>query len=129
TIILYWTSSIILFLFEGVMPALTSQTELAKEGIRGLGYPEYFGTILLLFKIAGSILLILKFIAPRLKEWVYAGFSFDFVFAGLSTFIVYVLFSSLLLPIICLLLLAVSYTIYPKLRREGYFMKPKLAKA
>ena len=31
--IIYWTSTIIIALFEGVMPALTSQTELAKEGI------------------------------------------------------------------------------------------------
>jgi hypothetical protein len=33
------------------MPALTSQTELAKEGIRHLGYPEYFGNALVIFKV------------------------------------------------------------------------------
>ena len=32
--IIYWTATTIIALFEGVMPALTSQTELAKEGIR-----------------------------------------------------------------------------------------------
>jgi hypothetical protein len=31
---------------EGLIPAFTSQTELAKEGIRHLGYPEYFGNAL-----------------------------------------------------------------------------------
>jgi hypothetical protein len=41
--IIYWTATTIIALFEGVMPALTSQTELAKEGIKHLGYPEYFG--------------------------------------------------------------------------------------
>jgi hypothetical protein len=32
--IIYWTATTIIALFEGVMPALTSQTELAKEGIK-----------------------------------------------------------------------------------------------
>ena len=31
--IIYWIATIIIALFEGLMPALTSQTELAKEGI------------------------------------------------------------------------------------------------
>ena len=44
--IIYWTATTIIALFEGVMPALTSQTELAKEGIKQLGYPEYFGNVL-----------------------------------------------------------------------------------
>ena len=42
--IIFWTATTIIALLEGVMPALTSQTELAKEGIRHLGYPEYFGS-------------------------------------------------------------------------------------
>ena len=41
TKVIFWMATVIIFLFEGVMPALTSQTELAKEGIRHLGYPEY----------------------------------------------------------------------------------------
>ena len=59
TKILFWTTTIIIFLFEGVMPALTSQTELAKEGIRHLGYPAYFGMALVVFKVVGTIILIL----------------------------------------------------------------------
>jgi hypothetical protein len=38
------------------MPALTSQTELAIEGIQHLGYPEYFGNALVVFKIAGVLI-------------------------------------------------------------------------
>lgn len=45
----FWTATTIIALFEGVMPALTSQTELAKEGIAHLGYPEYFGNVLVVF--------------------------------------------------------------------------------
>ena len=29
--IIYWTATILIFLFEGVMPALTSHTEMAKR--------------------------------------------------------------------------------------------------
>ncbi len=32
--IIFWTATAIITLFDGVMPALTSQTELAKEGIK-----------------------------------------------------------------------------------------------
>ena len=39
--IIFWVTTGFIFLFEGMMPALTSQTEMAKEGIRHLGYPEY----------------------------------------------------------------------------------------
>lgn len=37
--IIFWVTTTLIFLFEGVMPAFTSQTEMAKEGIRHLGYP------------------------------------------------------------------------------------------
>jgi len=47
--IIYWVTTGFIFLFEGVMPALTSQTELAKEGIAHLGYPSYFGPICWLY--------------------------------------------------------------------------------
>lgn len=48
---LLWTTTIIIFIMEGILPAFTSQTELAKEGIRHLGYPEYFGNALVVFKV------------------------------------------------------------------------------
>ncbi|MEO8117460.1 MAG: DoxX family protein, partial [Bacteroidota bacterium] len=82
--IIYWTTTIIIFLMEGVLPAFTSQTEVAKEGIRHLGYPEYFGNALVVFKVLGAIILILPKIPKRLKEWAYAGFAFDFIFASIS---------------------------------------------
>ena len=38
--IIFWVNTMIIFMMEGVMPAFTSQTEMAKEGITLLGYPE-----------------------------------------------------------------------------------------
>jgi hypothetical protein len=37
--IVFWIATIIIALIEGVVPALTSHTELAKEEITHLGYP------------------------------------------------------------------------------------------
>ena len=112
--ILFWSATILIFLFEGVMPALTSQTALAKEGIRHLGYPEYFGNALVVFKILGVIILIVPKAPKRLKEWVYAGFTFDFLFASISHFAVDGLHFETFFPLIVLAVLMVSYIFYHK---------------
>ncbi len=57
--ILFWTATTIIALFEGLMPALTFQSEMAKEGIKHLGYPEYFGNALVIFKVLGVLALII----------------------------------------------------------------------
>lgn len=113
--ILFWTSTIIIALLEGVMPALTSQTELAKEGIRHLGYPEYFGNALVIFKILGVLILVIPQIPKRLKEWAYAGFTFDFLFAAISHGVVDGIDFQTFFPLIVLAILAVSYIYYHKL--------------
>jgi hypothetical protein len=113
--IIFWTSTILIFLFEGVMPALTSQTELAKEGIRHLGYPEYFGNALVVFKILGVIILVVSQIPKRLKEWAYAGFTFDFLFASISHYAVDGLDFQTFFPLIVLAILMVSYVFYHKI--------------
>src|SRR6476620_4267060 len=88
TKISYWATSIIIFLLEGLMPALTSNTELAKQGISHLGYPDYFRVMLTVFKVIGAIVLVLPVIKPRFKEWAYVGFAFDFICAAASHWIV-----------------------------------------
>ena len=121
TKILFWTATIIIFLFEGVMPALTSQTELAREGIRHLGYPEYFGTALVVFKVIGTLILIIPAVPSRIKEWAYAGFGFDFIFASISHFAVDGINFQSFFPLIILGILAISYINYHKLRVAGVF--------
>ncbi|MBK8603963.1 MAG: DoxX family protein [Saprospiraceae bacterium] len=121
TKILFWTTTIIIFLFEGVMPALTSQTELAKEGIRHLGYPAYFGMALVVFKVVGTIILILPQVSARIKEWAYAGFGFDFIFASISHFAVDGMDFQSFSPLITFGILIVSYVNYHKLRGAGVF--------
>jgi hypothetical protein len=107
--IIYWIATIIIFLFEGVMPALTSQSEVAKEGIRHLGYPDYFGVVLVIFKVMGSIALIIPKLPNRVKEWVYAGFAFDFIFATTSHVVINGWAMLSFFPLLIFAILIVSY--------------------
>ncbi len=113
--IIFWTTTILIFLFEGVMPALTSQTEMAKEGIRHLGYPAYFGVAFTVFKVLGALILITPKLPRWLKEWAYAGFVFDFLFASISHFCVEGFGAEALFPLIVLGVLMLSYAYYNKL--------------
>ena len=117
-VIIYWISTGFIALLEGVMPAFTSQSEMAKEGIRHLGYPDYFGNVLVVFKILGVLALVLPQIPKRVKEWAYAGFAFDFLFAAISHGIVDGLIGQTFFPIIVLGVLIISYVYYHKLN-EG----------
>ena len=47
------------------------------ESARRLGYPEYFIVLLGVAKLIGAPFLVVRGF-PRFKEWVYAGFAFDF---------------------------------------------------
>lgn len=114
--IIFWVSTTLIFLFEGVMPALTSQTEMAKEGIRHLGYPEYFGFILTVFKVLGALALIIPQVPARVKEWAYAGFTFDFLSAFISNWVVDGLKGLTFFPLVVLAVLIVSYINYHKIR-------------
>ena len=111
----YWFSTSIIFVFEGVLPALTGHTDMAKEGIRYLGYPEYFGTVLVFFKVIGAIILIAPLRNVRIKEWAYAGFTFNFLFATISHFIVEGINLQTFFPPIILAILALSYFTYHRL--------------
>ncbi|MBP1223194.1 DoxX family protein [Flavobacterium sp. 1355] len=116
--IIFWITTTIIFLFEGVMPALTSQSELAKEGLRHLGYPEYFGNALVVFKILGVLILVIPSIPKNVKEWAYAGFGFDFIFASISHFAVDGIDFQSFFPLIFLVILAISYIYYHKIERH-----------
>jgi hypothetical protein len=120
TNILFWTTTVIIFLFEGVVPALTSQTELAREGIRHLGYPAYFGPMLVVFKVLGALALLIPQVPKRVKEWAYAGFAFDFIAASVSHAAVDGAGILTFFPLFFLLLLAVSYTTYHQRSKRVY---------
>ena len=115
TKISYWATTIIIFLLDGLMPALTSNTELAKEGISHLGYPDYFRVMLTIFKVVGALVLILPFIKMRFKEWAYVGFGINFICAAASHWIVDSFGGDVIFPLVAFVLLAVSYVSYHRL--------------
>ncbi|MEJ0001937.1 MAG: DoxX family protein [bacterium] len=116
TKLLFWIPTIIIFFAEGIVPVLTGHTEFAKESIRHLGYPEYFGTMFIFFKAAGALALILPKFSPRVKEWAYAGFAIDFICAFISTVVVDGLVATAILPLVFIGLLMLSYVYYHKMR-------------
>lgn len=114
--IAFWITTIIIFLFEGVMPALTSHTEMAKQGISQLGYPEYFGYMLTVFKVLGALALVIPQVPARIKEWAYVGFAFDFIAAFVSLVVVFGFNTMAILPLVFMVLLVVSYVSFHKLQ-------------
>lgn len=82
--IIYWIFTIWLalgMLSTGIVQLLKVEEEI--ESMARLGYPPYLLTILGVWKILGTIaVLIPKF--PLLKEWAYAGFFFAMSGAAIS---------------------------------------------
>jgi hypothetical protein len=114
--IIYWVSTTFIFLFDTVMPALTSHTQLAIDGIRHLGFPDYFRIQLTIFKVIGGFLLIIPKVPHRYKEWAYAGFGFNFISAAVAHAAVDGVDGQTFFPLIIFAILIISYVYYTKLR-------------
>lgn len=113
--ILFWISTTIIFLFEGVLTGLTSHSDMSIEGITHLGYPVYFVAMLAFAKVLGAFTLIIPKAPKRLKEWAYAGFAFDFIAALVSFWIIDGFGAGLVLPAVFIAILVVSYRTYHRL--------------
>lgn len=118
TKITYWVTTTLLFLMEGLMPALTSQSEMAKEGIAHLGYPAYFGVALVVFKVLGALTLFIPQVPKMLKEWAYGCFAVEFIFAAISHGAVDGINAQTFFPFVVLGILLLSYTSYHKLQQK-----------
>src|SRR5215467_6029548 len=118
TKIVYWASTAFIFLFDAVMPALTSHLPLAVESIKHLGYPDYFRVQLTIFKVLGGVLLILPKVPARFKEWAYVGFGINFISAFVAHATVDGLVFDTIFPLIILAILVGSYVSYHKLENQ-----------
>lgn len=110
--IIYWTTTVIIFLVEGILP----HTQRAAETKIHLGYPVYFGLMLNVFKIIGVLALVIPSIKGRFKEWVYAGFGINFISASISWWAVDGFTLQSILPLLFLGVLIISYIYYHKLQ-------------
>jgi hypothetical protein len=114
--IIFWITTSLIFLLEGVVPGLTSQSEMSIQGITSLGYPAYFSGYLAVWKVLGALALIIPQIPERIKEWAYAGFGIDFISAFVSIWIVMGFGPVLAIPLVAMIILVLSYVTYHKMK-------------
>ena len=96
--------------------ALLFSPEQATIGTRPLGYPDYFAYALIICKVLGVVAISLPKIPYRLREWAYAGLTFNLVFAFISHAVVDQNAGFMLMPLVVLGILAVSYVYSYKIR-------------
>jgi hypothetical protein len=74
---------------------------------------------LVIFKVLGVLALVIPNLPKRIKEWAYAGFIFDFLFASISHGVVDGINFQTFLPLIVLTILMVSYVNYNRLYTQS----------
>lgn len=119
--IIFWVATIILLLWEGVMPLLTLlfAPQYVTVGTKALGYPDYFAYALVICKGLGVLAIVIPKIPAKLKEWAYAGLTFNLIFAFISHAWVDKNIGFMLMPLVVLVLLMVSYVYHQKLQTNG----------
>ena len=115
--ILFWSATTLIALFEGLMPILTFNTDMAKDGIRHLGYPDYFGTALVVFKVLGALALIIPMVPKRFKEWAYAGMFINLIGASVSCAVMGFEKQHVIMPLVVLAFVIASWALRPASRR------------
>ena len=88
------------------------------EMMSHLGYPLYFTTILGIWKLLGSIAILVPKV-PLIKEWAYAGFFFAMTGAVFSHLAVQDPLTDLFGPILLIILTFISWYFRPSDRRIG----------
>ncbi len=116
--IIFWVATILIFLFEGMMPlsTLIFAPQYMTLGTKPLGYPDYFAFWLILFKVLGATALVVPQIPDKVKEWAYAGLTFNLIFAVISHVAVDGWVGVSFFPLIILAVLAVSYVYKDKIK-------------
>lgn len=119
--IIFWTATIIILLFEGVMPlsTLIFAPQHVTDGTKPLGYPDYFAYALIIFKLLGVLAITIPNVPGKLKEWAYAGLTFNLIFAVISHCMVDKNIVFILLPVVIGGILAVSYFYKDKIQSNG----------
>ncbi len=115
--IIFWVATIIIVLWEGVMPLSTIlfTPEYVTLGTKPLGYPDYFAYVLIICKVLGVVAIAYPKTPSRLKEWAYAGLTFSLIFAFISHACVDKNIAYMLMPLAVLGILIVSYIYNRKL--------------
>lgn len=114
--IIYWIATGIIFFWCGVMTVVFFGSEEQKMAMDHYGYPPYFATMINLFSIAGSLVLVLPFAPARIKEWAYFGFALNFIGAAVSNWAVDGLGFQVFFPLLFFVPLGISYALHHKMQ-------------
>lgn len=115
--IIFWIATAVIFLWCGVMTVVFFGSEEQKAGMEHFGYPPYFGPMVSVFSILGSLALVLPFVPARLKEWAYFGFALNFIGAAVSNWEVDGLGFGVVFPLLFFVPLGVSYFLFHKMSK------------
>lgn len=118
--VIFWIATGIIVLWEGVMPLGTMlfAPEYVNMGTKPLGYPDYFAYTLIICKVLGTFAISYVKIPAKLKEWAYAGLTFNLIFAFISHACVDRNIGFMLMPLVVLGILAVSYFYNNKIQQS-----------
>jgi hypothetical protein len=116
----YWASTLLFSaaLAWSAVQYLIEAPRMQATMVGHLGYPPYFPKILAVFKLAGVAALLAPLatlpFGSHLKEWAYAGFTFNLIGACASHLSVGDSFAIAAIPLAFLVLLAISYGLWKR---------------
>jgi DoxX-like family len=114
--IAYWSSTAIAAAALLMAVTYLSGSEQVVSGFAKAGYPQHLRIVLGIAKPIAAIVLLLPGFA-LLKEWAYAGVTFALVMAFISAYSLGEGVKTWILPLVLLVLVAVSYVTRPPSRR------------
>jgi len=122
--IIYWISTVLLaaLMLSSAIPSIMNTPQSA-EFMKHLGYPSYFGAYLGVAKLLGVIAILVPGF-PRIREWAYAGFTFDLISAVYSFIAVKDPLSGLALFLVFFAILIVSYIYHHKRLKASGLREP-----
>ncbi len=113
----YWLVTAALaanYAFAGVMYVQLNPQVI--EGAKMLGYPLYFFQMLGVGKLLGAIVIVIPK-TPLFKEWAYAGILINLIAASYSNYSSHAETWHVIMPLVMLLIAAVSWSLRPASRR------------
>jgi hypothetical protein len=123
----YWSStSLAALAFAGMGAANLAHAPTIMEGLRDLGYPPYFPTIIGAWKVLGAVAIL----APgleRAKEWAYAGMFFTLTGAALSHALKRDAADTIVAPLVLLGIVMLSWRLVTEQRVQRVVLRQRTA--
>ena len=113
----YWvcTGLVVFFIGSGGLAYVMRVPDVVK-GVVALGFPVYFVVLLGIWKVLGSIAILVPGF-PLIKEWAYAGIMIDLTGAAVASLATGGAWWHVAAPLVIAVLLVVSWALRPESRR------------